>query len=304
MWTELGWFVLGLILLYGGAEAFIAGTRSAAFHWGISPLIAGLTLVAIATSSPELFVSLQAAYEGKGGLVLGNIIGSNVANIGLILGLAALIRPLKVHLALFAFDLPFLFGITLLFVILRALFPLTSWEGIGFLLLGVFYTSWLVRAAKKEKRKEKAQPIFGLSPSLLLIIGGIIVLIWGATNLVFGATALARRWGISETVIGLTIVAVGTSLPELAASLVASFRKQADIALGNVVGSNVYNLVLIYGLSAAFFPFTDPGIGEVSYGFFLFFPLVLWTFLRTSFTLHRWEGAILLILYAAYLLFL
>jgi cation:H+ antiporter len=256
--------VVGLALLYFGAEWLVGGASRLAASFGVRPLLVGLTVVAYGTSAPELVVGIGAATGGQGGLALGNVIGSNIANLGLILAAAALISPPLIDPSLRRRELPAL-------VLATALIPLTlidgtvqHWDAAGLLLLGTGYTAWMVRGARAEGRassdademaRAADQAGLGTVPNrgrLRLggvVLLGLVVLIGGGHLLVEGAVGLARTLGLSDRLIGLTIVAIGTSLPELATSVIAAVRGHSDIAVGNVVGSNIFNVVLILGAS-------------------------------------------------------
>jgi cation:H+ antiporter len=254
----------GLVLLYFGAEWLVGGASRLAASFGVRPLLVGLTVVAYGTSAPELVVGISAATGGQGGLALGNVIGSNVANLGLILAMAALISPPAIDASLRRRELPAL-------LVATALIPLTlldgmvaRWEAAGLLLLGVSYTTWMVRSARAESAVVSeaaamasvadsaglgAVPARGRLKLAGLIVLGLALLVGGGHFLVEGAVGVARSFGLSDRLIGLTIVAVGTSLPEVATSVIAAIRGHSDIAVGNVVGSNIFNVVLILGAS-------------------------------------------------------
>jgi cation:H+ antiporter len=256
--------VAGLGLLYFGAEWLVGGASRLATSFGVRPLIVGLTVVAYGTSSPELVVGISAAARGEGAIALGNVIGSNVANIGLILAAAALIRPPSIDRSLRRRELPVLLIATALIPVALLDAIVRPWEGAVLLLLGAAYTAWMVRGARGDRSLEQeavqmaaaadraalgAVPQRGrlrLAGVALLGLAGLVV---GGHLLVVGAVGLARILGMSERLIGLTIVAIGTSLPELATSVIAATRGHSDIAVGNVVGSNIFNVLLIFGAS-------------------------------------------------------
>lgn len=265
----------GLALLYFGAEWLVAGAAGLARSIGMRPLIIGLTVVAFGTSAPELVVGISASINDQGALALGNVIGSNIANLGLILGMTALIMPPAVDAQVLKREVPVL-------VIAAALVPLVlingvfaRWEGSALLAMAFAYTAWMIRSARIGSRAEAAQmeaaaekaaglasqPKRGMLAVRLVV--GLVLLVLGGKLLVDGAVGLARLAGMSERTIGLTIVAVGTSLPELATSLIAATRGHADIAVGNVVGSNIFNVLLIAGTSAAILPIHAP-LGSVT----------------------------------------
>lgn len=258
-------FVLGLAFLIGGAEALVRGAARLAAAAGITPLVIGLTVVAFGTSSPEMTVSAFAAMEGQAGadIALGNVVGSNIFNILFILGLAAVIAPLTVAQKLVRIDVPIMIGLSVL------LFAL-GWDGAlsrgdGLLLFGgvIAYTTLAIWQGRRENRQVAAEyeDAFGekmprgrIWVNLILIVGGLTLLVVGSRWLVNGAVAMAQGFGVSELIISLTIVAAGTSLPEVAASVLASLRGERDIAVGNVIGSSIFNLLAVLGLSATVAP--------------------------------------------------
>ncbi len=295
--------LIGILFLYGGAEGLVKGSRDLALRWGISSLVVGLTVVAMATSSPELFVSVQAALLGEGDLAMGNIVGSNIANIGLILGLAALIRPLDVHLQIFRLDLPILFVVSLIVSCAGMYGHFPRWLGMGLFVGAIIYTSVLIVFAKKEDKEKEViyVPSAEIWVSWLLVLGGLLLLIGGSEALVRGATALATNLGISQAVIGLTLVAIGTSLPELATSVVAARRGEGDIVLGNVIGSNIYNILVVLACASIFRPLDLFAFSGFSFVVMLLFTVILFPLIRTEWTIQRWEGGLLIFFYAIYI---
>lgn len=301
----------GLALLYVGAEGLVRGSTALALRLGLTPLVVGLTVVAFGTSSPELVVSVQASLTGNGPIALGNVIGSNICNVGLILGLAALIRPLNVHVQLLRLDVPLMLLTSILLTLLLRDSGLARPEGLLLTIGIVLYTTFNVWKARREHTAAQ-QEFADVIPSIetkawrdvLFVLGGIALLIVGAHLLVSGAVAIAERLGLSKAVIGLTIIAVGTSLPELATSLVAAARGEGDIAIGNVVGSNVFNILAILGFAALLNPLYAHEIGLVDLGVMTAFALLILPLMRSGFRLTRWEGALLLGLYAAYVVYL
>lgn len=306
---DLGGLAVGLVLLYFGGEGLVKGSSSLALRLGMTPLVAGLTVVAFGTSSPELVVSLKAAMEGQGAIAMGNVIGSNIFNIGFILGLTALIFPLKVENQIVRFDVPILIAVTLGGVVALWDFALGRMEGgilfaalLGYIGLSVWMaknvaTSEAVKAEYQEGVPRSKGPAW---KDFAFIAGGLILLVFGSRFFVDGAVGIARGFGISEAIIGLTIVAGGTSLPELAASIVAALRKEPDIALGNIVGSNIFNLLGILGVSALVQPMSGPGLQHFDLFVMTAFALVLLPITWSGFRIVRWEGALLLAGYAAY----
>ena len=301
--------LLSLILLFAGAEILVKGSASVAARAGLTPLMIGLTVVAFGTSSPELAVSLEAALMGQGDVAVGNAVGSNLLNIALILGLSALIYPIAVHLQLIKIDVPIMILVAILLPLLLLDGRLGRLEG-GLLFVGIIlYTLLNVRMARKgsttEVEDEFAEGVPQMtrhwSLDLLLIVGGLVVLVLGSRLLVDNSLQVARAFHISEAVIGLTVIALGTSMPELATSIVAAIRRQPDIALGNVVGSNIFNILGTLGISAMVAPMTVPGIQMLDYAVMIGVSLLLLPFLMTGLRLGRLEGCILLAAYGSYL---
>jgi len=304
--------VLGLVLLYFGAEGLVRGSSSLALRLGVGPLLVGLTVVAFGTSTPELVVSLKAAYLGQGDISVGNVVGSNICNIGLILGFSALIIPIKVASQIVRIDTPIMIGTTALALALLYDGALSRVEGIILFGLLVVYVLFSIRLAKKqpsdplagEFSEEMKISKWGVWEDIAFIVGGLVMLVFGARFLVEAAIDIAKTFGLSEAVIGLTIVAVGTSLPEFATSLVAALKKESDIAVGNIVGSNIFNILGILGISATVTPLSSAGITGIDLGVMLLFALVLWVFSRTGFLLNRFEGLLMLAGYAVYVAWL
>lgn len=300
---------LGLLLAYLGAEAFIRGTVSVSRRFRIPPLVVGLTVIAWGTSAPELAVSLDAASSQNHGVSLGNVLGSNLFNVGVILGLSALIFPVTVKLRLIRFDLPILIAITAVLLATFADNRIGRFEGV--LLLTGFFAYCIITfvLARKETSKEVIQEFTEAQPrgvrsaflEWLLILAGLGILLFGADLLVKQSVALARALEIDEAVIGLTIVAAGTSLPELVTSLVAAARKEPDVAVGNIVGSNIFNLGCILGLSSTIAPIESNRVGAFNLAALGISAVILLPLGRTGFVLNRWEGLALLLGYGAYL---
>lgn len=302
----------GLALLYFGGEALVKGSASAALKLGVTPLVVGLTIVAFATSSPELVVCVDSALNGYGPIAVGNVIGSNIFNVGVILGLSALVCPMRVQVQLIRFDVPVVIFASMLSGWMLRDTVVGRIEG-GLLLAGLFaYVFFVVLQAKRERVPQIAEefaegvpkPNRALWIDLLLIIGGLAFLVGGGRLLVIGAVTVARELGMSEALIGLTIVAAGTSMPELATSLVAALRKEPDIAIGNILGSNVFNLFGILGVSALTVPLSAQGVATADLAVMTGFAIILLPLLWSGFTLSRWEGGLLLLAYVGYIFYL
>lgn len=312
MSTTLLLLFLGLVLLYYGAEFLVRGSSSLALRLGLTPLVVGLTVVAFGTSSPEMVVSLKAAYLGQGDISVGNVVGSNICNIGLILGLCALITPIKVSSQIIRLDTPIMIAVTALGVGLLLDGSVSRGEGAALFALLLSYIGFSVWQARRspadslgeEFTEEIAISKRGLAVDLLMVAGGLVLLVLGARFLVDAAVVIARALGWSEALIGLTIVAAGTSLPELATSLVAAVRKEADIAVGNLVGSNIFNLLGILGVTAMVTPLSTTGIRGADLAVMATLAVVLWPFSRTGGRITRTEGSVFLLGYASYLVWL
>ena len=299
----------GLVLLYFGADWLVQGAVTLALHLGLSPLIVGLTVVALGTSVPEALVSVQAAIGHQGGIALGNVIGSNILNIALILGLSSLILPLKVHSHIVKADVPLLTGATFMLVVLLEDFHISRMEGAFLLLCIVFYVAGNIMTVKRtspEEDKIEGMEIPEDSGKTLwrdvgFLILGIVTLGFGANFLVTGAVDLARIFGLSEALIGLTIVSIGTGTPELATALMAAFRKTPDLAIGNVVGSNLFNIMFVLGIAGLVAPLDGKGISSVDLYVMLGVTILLLPTVWTGRILDRKEGFLFLAIYVGYL---
>ena len=302
-------FVLGLGGLYLGAEGFVRGSARLAELLGISRWVIGLTLVAFGTSAPELAVSLLAALRGTPDLAVGNVVGSNVANVGLILAVAALLRPLEVRSSLVRREVPFMLLISLLFYGLALNGTISRLDGgVLVLALGAFLVLMYVYRSEglpDEPAASRAQPRGrgkALALNAALALGGLLVLLGGARLLVDSAVALARALGVSEGIIGLSLVAVGTSLPELATTVVAALRREMAISVGNIVGSNVFNLLSVIGIVALVRPLpVTPEWLTREIPLMLLFSFALLPLMGRGSRVERWEGMLLLLGYVGFL---
>jgi cation:H+ antiporter len=311
-------FILGLILLVAGAEIMVRGAARLAAAVGVTPLVIGLTVVAFGTSAPELAVSVQAGFIGQADLAVGNVIGSNIANILLILGAAALVAPLIVNPQIVRFDLPLVIAASFAMYFLGRDGRLSQIECF-FLFLGVIgyviYSIWQSRQGHKEADDEVAE-LLGKQPhysryyivvNLGLVAAGLVLLVVGADWLVDSAVAFAQFLGISELVIGLTVVAFGTSAPELATSVVAVIRGERDMAVGNVIGSNLFNILSVLGLAGVV---TTGGLAVSSQAIAFDIPLmtavavICLPLFYKNYRISRWEGALFLGYYIAYTAYL
>ena len=303
---------LGLVALLLGAEVLVRGASRLALATGLSPLVIGLTVVALGTSAPELAVGLDAVNRGAPGIAVGNVIGSNITNVLLILGISALVTPLVVSRQLIWLDVPVMIGCSLLVLGLALDGSVSRGEGIGLAIAAVAYVTWLIRIARREAAESDtpqapARGRWSWAIDIAMVLGGLGLLVLGARWLVQSAVVVAQALGLSELVIGLTVIAVGTSLPEIATSVMAAVRGQRDLAVGNIVGSNVLNLLVVLGLTAAFAPSGVP-VGEAAIHFDM--PVMIATAIAclpiffTGHCIQRWEGAVFLGYYIAYTAYL
>ncbi len=310
-------FCGGLVALLAGGEGLVRGATALSHRFGVSSLVIGMTVLAFGTSAPELAVNVAAALKGRGAITFGNVVGSNIANIGLILGLAAAIRSLEVHTSIVAREMPVMLWATLGMIVLGGWGILSGDPFYGrfaatALLAGfVAFLLFTVRSTRRTtedsaeaevlKKAERRAPERWI-PATLLTVGGLGGILIGSQWTVDGATNMATRLGVSEAVIGLTIVAVGTSLPELTATLFAAFKGHADMAIGNVVGSNIFNLLFVLAVSAMVRPVPVPAGGAMDLAALGVFSVILLPFARSQKRLARVEGLLLVAGYIAYMI--
>ncbi len=301
----------GFIALTVGADGLVRGGASLARRLGMSPLLIGLTVVAYGTSAPEMVVSLRAAFGGASDIALGNVVGSNISNIGLILGATALICPIQGTVRAVRIDVPFMIGVSALLLGLISDGLIGRFNGVVLVGGAIAYTVvrvWRSREVSKSTVRHEfdveVPPQRKWTWDVLFGVGGLLLLIGGARLLVSGAVSIAEGMGMSTLVIGLTVVAIGTSLPEFATSIVAAVRGHADLALGNVVGSNIVNILAILGTTACVRPIGTTGLSWVDGGVMLGLAILTLPFLWTGLAFSRWEGGILLAVYVAYMAFL
>lgn len=297
----------GLVLLAAGAEGLVRGAGAVALRLGVAPLVVGLTIVAFGTGSPELVLSVQAAANGNGGITLGNVLGSNVSNIALVLGVAALVRPMAVQARLVRREVPVMIAATFLLAALLWDGGLSRLDGAVLLAGAVVYVVLAYLGARcgdtPGVTSEFTASLEGQRPlrmAAVAIGAGVAALLFGATVLLRGAVGLAGALGVSEVVVGLTVIAIGTSLPELATSVAAARRRQADVAFGNAVGSNVINILAVLGTAALVRPVPASGLRLLDVGVFLVSAVLLLPLLARGSVLDRWEGGVLVAGYAAY----
>ncbi|CAA9371756.1 MAG: Inner membrane protein YrbG, predicted calcium/sodium:proton antiporter [uncultured Gemmatimonadetes bacterium] len=319
--TTLVFLALGLVLLVAGAELLVKGASGLAISAGISPLVVGLTVVAFGTSAPELAVSASAGLRGQGDIALGNVVGSNIANVLLILGVSALVAPLVVSRQLVRLDVPIMIGASVLLLLVGLDGVVSRVDGVLLVAGIVAYTTAMIRIGRRDAAATAAQaraaaladgeelipePARGWVAQVALVLAGLALLVLGSRWLVNGAVAIATLLGVSQLVIGLTVVAVGTSLPEIATSILATLRGARDLAVGNVVGSNIYNILAILGISAAIAPDGIP-VAPAALGFDV--PVMIAVAVAclpvafNGYMIARWEGALFLGYYLAYTLY-
>lgn len=310
--------VAGIVLLILGAEAMVRGATRLAIGLGVSPLLVGLTVVAFSTGSPELAVGIQSALAGQADIALGNVVGSNILNVLLVLGASAVIIPLSVHPKIVRVDVPIMVGASLLVLLFSLDGNIAPLEGAALFAGMLLYTGFAIVQSRRESRAAQAEyeEEFGaprsqrardIAGSVALVLIGLVMLVIGARWMVDGATAIARALGVSELIIGLTVVAIGTSLPEIVTSIIAAARGQRDIAVGNVVGSNIFNLFAVLGVTAI----VAPGGVNVAASALRFDLPVMFAVAVACFPvfinharIERWEGALFLGYYVAYTFYL
>ncbi len=325
----IGLLIIGFIVLIKGADFLVDGASSIAKRFNISDIIIGLTIVSFGTSAPELVVNIGAAMEGKNAMIFGNVLGSNIFNTCLILGIAGLIYPLAVQRDTMRIELPFSFAIVLLmFVLANDILFWGATENLfskanGITLLAIFglFLFYIYKSAKVPEAETEADTNTDDQGNLMkdigLVVFGMIGLLLGGNLVLDNSVFLAQTFGMSERVIGLTVVAIGTSLPELATSVVAALKKNSDIAIGNVVGSNIFNVLLVLGASATLAPAASPVLYDTASNFDIYFLMsttgILFLFLFTgtkgkvangakSYLLDKWQAAILLLLVTGYII--
>ena len=303
MWLNLIFIVIGVILVLWGADRLTDGAVAIAEKLNMPQIVIGLTVVALGTSMPELCVSLVSALKGTADLAVGNVVGSNIYNALLIVGAAAVVSPMTILTSTVKKDIPFaLFASILLMGMCYLGGDISRIEAIVLFILFLVFMYYTVLGAKGSHAEEPSikKNYTGIKATLYILLG-LACLIAGSNFFVNGATEIAQLLGVSEAVIGLTIVAGGTSLPELATSVVSAYKGQSGIAIGNVLGSNVFNILMILGITGAISPLQIEGITFVDYGVMAISMLLLWCFSYTKFKIERWEGFLLLAVFFAYI---
>lgn len=295
--------IVGFVMLVKGADWFVEGSSSIATRFGIPQLVIGLTIVAMGTSLPEAAVSITAALKGSADITIGNVVGSNILNIAIILGIASVIVDIAVQKSTIQYEMPYMMLITILLMILGLDGKISRLDGVILWIAFLAYLYYILQMTKKQKEEESTETS-SLPKSIFKTLLGLAFIVLGSDFAVDGATSLARIFGMSERFIGLTIVALGTSLPELFTSVSAARKGNADIAIGNIVGSNIFNILFVVGTSALIIPvpyqskFLIDGVVAFLIG------LILWLCVRKNKELQRKHGFILLLFYALYFIYL
>lgn len=297
--------VIGFAMLVKGADWFVDGAAGIAARFGIPQLVIGLTIVAMGTSAPEAAVSINAALKGNAGITIGNVLGSNILNILIILGLTALVRPIAVKNSTVKYEIPFTIGVSVLLLVLGMSGNVIGFrEGLALWAAFVIYLIYLFRMARQGENEEEDMAKRSLPMQILGLVIGMGLIIWGSDVSVDSASQIARIFGMTERFIGLTIVALGTSLPELVTSVMAARKGNADIAVGNIVGSNIFNILFVVGCTVMIIPvafaenfFIDGIIAILS-------AVLLWFFVFVNKRLDRREGAVMLLAYLVYFIYL
>ncbi len=307
MWFS---FFIGIVLLYLGSEALVRGSSSLAIRFNIKPLIIGLTVIAFGTSSPELVVSIQAVLTQHAEISLGDVIGSNIFNVAGILSFCAILRPIPLNKDLLKFNIPVMFFGFFLFSIFLLTGTISRLAGGIFVSCLVLYTLALYCIPKqrdlqeKEAAEEVEKPLKNLGLELVLILGGLAFLIYGAHLIVSSAVTLAKLWGVNEAVIALGIVALGTSLPEISCCLIALFRKKYDLLVGSIIGSNIFNIFSVIGIASLVRPIPVSNIRLVDLGMMFLSSVFILPFFQKDLIIHRKKAVFLICLYVFYILYL
>jgi cation:H+ antiporter len=309
MFFTIALFVLGLVLLSLGAKWLVEGSSGIALHFGIRPIIVGMTVVAFGTSMPEFVFNLAATLQGSNDLGLGNIVGSNIANIALVLGVSAIIQPIKIDKSLIKVEYPIILGITILFFLMALDGAIGQFDGIILALIFVGFLIYMIKTSSNGSVEglvelpEIDENKSSSTKNILFSLLGLTLLIIGARFMVDSAVEIARFFHVSELVIGLTIIAIGTSLPELAASVMSTIKKEADISLGNVLGSNIFNILFVIGLLSIFLPTLSEGETTLTLHFpsMILITLLLGPLLWLKNHISRIDGILFVSLYIIYL---
>lgn len=305
--------ILGLVILLFGGKLLVDGASSIALKLGMNTGLIGLTVVAFGTSAPELLVSINASLKGNSDISIGNVVGSNISNLALVLGLSGLFYPILINKSHLRFDYPVMILVTILFYILSLNLTISLWEGVFLFSSLIAFNAYLFRNLGKgigdrpEEVPEELEQVKNYSwpASIGLLFGGIIGLYFGSELLVDNAVILSRQFGISERVIGVTIIAIGTSLPELITSIIAALSKRTDLALGNILGSNIMNILSIIGITAIINPIhISEAFIQSDFLWMIGISIFLYPLMRSKMRISKAEGSVLLLSYFAYLYFL
>jgi len=301
------YLIIGFVILLSSGDLLVKGGVALSSHFKISTLVVGVTVISFGTSAPELFVSLGAALSGSPDIAIGNVVGSNVSNIALVLGFTAILLPLPVKSNSIKFDWPVMMGASLLFFAFAQNNLIETWEGICFLILLIGFMVFTVMKSRSNNKDEFKKPKLSILKSLILIALASVGLYFGADLLVGAAKNIALGYGVSERVIGLTLVAFGTSVPELATSAIAALKKEMDISVGNIIGSNIFNIFGVLGVTSIV---KNIFVSENALNFDLIWMLAI-SFLLfllmlplKKAKLHRWKGLVLILVYSAYVFFI
>lgn len=324
MLLDIVLLVVGVALVLFGADALTNGASDIARKWGVSELIIGLTVVALGTSMPELVVSLISSIDNKPELAIGNVVGSNLFNTLIILGSTALICPISISKQVIGKDIPWSILVSTILLIMASGSILNGdvnnqisrTDGMVLLLIFITFIYYTILVAKKDDKEDKKEAAEAqlegqketkhtpLWKSIIFVVLGLVGLVVGGDLFVDSASNIAFNFGMSESLVGLTIVAMGTSVPELATSVVAAFKNKAGMAVGNAIGSNIFNILLILGSSATVSPLRMGNITPIDLCMLLLVSLIVWLFARTSYVLSRWEGATMIGIYLCYMVYL
>ena len=311
MILDIVYILLGLALLVKGGDYLVDGSVAIAKRAKLSEMVIGLTVVGFGTSMPELLVSAQSAWMGNSGIAIGNVVGSNISNIALILGVTAIVNVIPSQKITLKIDLPFMLLSFVMFVAIAMTGSVGRVAGVIGVLMLICFVSYQIRKSRKASKAEaalaKENPNAAAEPmalwkAILLVIVSFLAMVFGANILVEGASNIARLLGVTDRIIGLTIVAIGTSLPELFSSVMAAIKGKTDMAIGNIIGSGTFNILCVIGVSSIITPIMGTNIGfAFDYALMIFLGVLLWLFLRSKHLLERWEGFVLTAIYIAYL---
>lgn len=310
MILDIVYILLGLVLLVKGGDYLVDGSVAIAKRAKLSEMVIGLTVVGFGTSMPELLVSAQSALMGNSGIAIGNVVGSNISNIALILGVTSIVHVIPAQKSTLKVDLPFMLLSFVLFVAIAMTGTVGRVAGVIAVLILTSFVTYQVRESRKAEATlakenpeshDEAEPM-ALWKAILLVVGAFLAMVFGANILVEGASNIARQLGVTDRIIGLTIVAIGTSLPELFSSVMAAIKGKTDMAIGNIIGSGYFNILCVIGISSIITPITGSNIGfAFDYALMVCLGVLLWMFLRSKYKLERWEGVTLTAIYITYL---